>query len=95
MNNIIIAPSPVPIAAPAFSASLAAVSMVSAAPPTPKIIQRSIRILNPMNVHFTNFPKSVLLGFLNVAPHFGQSSALSLTSAPHSLQFNKAIVIDI
>jgi hypothetical protein len=45
-----------------------------------------------MKAYFTSFPKNDRLGFLNFAPHFGQSNALSLTSTPHSLQFTNAII---
>ena len=79
-----VAPMPVPMAAPAFSAFDDIASILSDAELIPPTNQIAIKALKAIKPHLISFPKNVRVGFRSRTPHLGHLTALSLISFLHS-----------
>jgi hypothetical protein len=86
-----VAPMPVPMAAPAFSAFDDIASILSDAELIPPTNQIAIKALKAIKPHLISFPKNVRVGFRSRTPHLGHLTALSLTSFLHSGQLINGI----
>lgn len=91
--RIIMAPSPVPKAAPARSYSFTDVLTTSVAAFIPPTSHTIITMLNRMKVHLMILPKRDRLSLRSCLPHRGHLRASLLTSVLHSGQFTRAITI--